>query len=150
MAPEQVWRHHRGPVRDDDHAALDEAAILDLTQTIDAAERPVIWAGVGVLRRKLGDAVIDLAERIGAPVVESVMGKGAVPERHPLVLGVYSGTTSAEPIRALVEDADLVIEMGLVENDITEILSCEKYLNLSESAPLCAATACALNSDNSW
>ena len=118
VTPEQVWRHHRRAERHEDRAALYEAATADLRQTIDAAERPVIWAGVGVQRRRLGDAVIDLAEHIGAPVVESVMGKGAVPERHPLVLGVYSGVTSAEPIRALVEDADLVIELGLVENDI--------------------------------
>ncbi|MGI9538971.1 MAG: thiamine pyrophosphate-dependent enzyme [Miltoncostaeaceae bacterium] len=89
-----------------------------MTATLDAAERPVVWAGVGVLRRGLGERVTALAERVGAPVVESVMGKGAVAERHPLSLGVYSGATSDERVSGVVEGADAVLALGLVENDI--------------------------------
>jgi indolepyruvate decarboxylase len=118
VRPEQVWRHEHRPARPSAPAGLD-AAVADLVATVDAAERPVIWSGVRVLRRGCGHQVIELAERIGAPIVESVMGKGSVPEEHPLVLGVYSGlTTSHESVKDLVEDSDCVIELGIERNDI--------------------------------
>jgi indolepyruvate decarboxylase len=95
-----------------------EAAVADARERLDAATRPVVWTGVGVLRRGGGDRVLALAERLGAPVVESVMGKGAVREDHPLVLGVYSGASSDDDVRGLVERADLVLELGVDINDI--------------------------------
>jgi indolepyruvate decarboxylase len=55
---------------------------------------------------------------MGAPVVESVMGKGSVDERHPLVVGVYSGASSDDGVRRMVERADLVLELGVDINDI--------------------------------
>lgn len=116
--PAQVWRHRAGTSRHGAGEAARRAATEDLRARIAAAERPVIWSGVGVLRRRLGDGVIALAERIGAPVVESVMGKGCVPETHPLVLGVYAGATTEPHLRRLVEDADLVVEVEVHPNDI--------------------------------
>ena len=83
-----------------------------------AARRPVVWSGVGILRRGRGAKVLALAERLGAPVVESVMGKGGVDERHPLVVGVYSGASSDDAVRRMVERADLVLELGVDINDI--------------------------------
>lgn len=116
--PDEVWRHHAARDAEPERDARLDAAVADLTDRLDAAERPVIWAGVGVLRRGLGERIMELAERIGAPVVESVMGKGAVSERNPLVLGVYSGATSVERVNDVVEGADVVLSVGLVENDI--------------------------------
>jgi acetolactate synthase I/II/III large subunit len=51
------------------------------------AQRPVIWAGGGVLRSGAWDEVRELAERLGAVVATSYMGKGAFPEDHPLAVG---------------------------------------------------------------
>ncbi len=119
VRPEEVWRHHEHGQRAPGHADREAAAISDLVATIDSAERPVIWSGVGVLRRRAGEAVVELAERIGAPIVESVMGKGSVPETHDLVMGVYSGlTTSDQRLKALVEDADCLIALDVAQNDI--------------------------------
>lgn len=119
VRPEQVWRHPHRSVRTDEHAHREAAAIEDLVQTINAAERPVIWSGVGVLRRRTGEQVIEFAERIGAPIVESVMGKGSVSETHDLVMGVYSGlTTGDQRLKAHVEDADCVIVLEVAQNDI--------------------------------
>src|SRR5213076_49418 len=50
---------------------LAEAAAL-----LSAAERPVIWAGGGVLRSGGWEALVQLAERIDAPVATTYMGKG--------------------------------------------------------------------------
>jgi TPP-dependent 2-oxoacid decarboxylase len=77
-----------------------------------------VWSGVGVMRRDDGARALALAERLGAPVVESVMGKGGVDETHPLVVGVYSGASSDEGVRRMVERADLVLELGIDINDI--------------------------------
>jgi acetolactate synthase-1/2/3 large subunit len=51
------------------------------------AERPLIWAGGGVLRSGAWAEVRALAERLGAAVATTYMGKGAFPEDHPLALG---------------------------------------------------------------
>lgn len=119
VRPTQVWRHPNRAAPRAAHADLDAAAIADLVATVDAAERPIIWSGVRVLRRGCGDRVTKLAERIGAPIVESIMGKGSVPEDHPLVLGIYSGaTTSHERLKEIVEGSDCVIELGVEKNDI--------------------------------
>lgn len=119
VRPEQVWRHPHRNVRTQDHADGEAAAISDLVETINAAERPVIWSGVGVLRRRVGEKVIELAERIGAPIVESVMGKGSVSETNDLVMGVYSGlTTSDQRLKEHVEGADCLIVLDVAQNDI--------------------------------
>ncbi|HSJ73530.1 MAG TPA: thiamine pyrophosphate-dependent enzyme, partial [Miltoncostaeaceae bacterium] len=95
------------------------AGVADVRDRLAAARRPVVWSGVGVLRRDRGGEVLALAERMGAPVVESVMGKGGVDEGHPLVVGVYSGASSDAAVRRMVERADLVLELGVDINDIS-------------------------------
>jgi indolepyruvate decarboxylase len=95
------------------------AGVADARERLGAAGRPVVWSGVGVLRRDDGARAMALAERLGAPVVESVMGKGGVDETHPLVVGVYSGASSDAGVRRMVERADLVLELGVDINDIS-------------------------------
>ncbi len=95
-----------------------DAGVADVRERLAAARRPVVWTGAGILRRDRGGEAIALAERLGAPVVESVMGKGAVDETHPLVAGVYSGASSDAAVRRMVERADLVLELGVDINDI--------------------------------
>ncbi len=94
------------------------AGVADARERLAAARRPVVWSGVGVMRRDDGDRAMALAERLGAPVVESVMGKGGVDETHPLVVGVYSGASSDAGVRQMVERSDLVLELGVDINDI--------------------------------
>jgi acetolactate synthase-1/2/3 large subunit len=84
--------------------ALDEAVRL-----LTAAERPVVWAGGGVLRSGAWDELRTVAERLGAPVATTYMGKGALPEDSPLALG----TAMDEPaFRRLLGEADVVLAVG--------------------------------------
>jgi acetolactate synthase-1/2/3 large subunit len=83
---------------------VDEAAEL-----LAAAERPVVLAGGGVLRAAAWDGLAALAERLRAPVATTYMGKGALPEDHPLAAG--SGCDEAAYVE-LLETADCVLAVG--------------------------------------
>ena len=74
-----------------------------------AAERPVIWAGGGVLRAGARAELRALAERLDALVATTYMGKGALPDDHPLAVG----SACDEPaIQELLSDADVVLCAG--------------------------------------
>ncbi len=107
------------PIEDVVPTARIQAAADDVITTINRAKRPVIWAGQGARRMQYGDRLLRFAEVTGMTIVESVMGKSAVDETHPLVLGVYVGAGSPKPLRDYVESADLVFEVGVNINDIT-------------------------------
>jgi acetolactate synthase I/II/III large subunit len=86
------------------------ASTLDeLAGRIVAASRPVVLAG---LECDEADAkwIRPFAETLPAPVVVTPRGKGALPDPHPLALGVLGGQG---PARALLAMADLVIALGL-------------------------------------
>ena len=75
------------------------------------AERPVIVAGGGVHNSGATDELLRLAERLDIPVATTWSGKGALPETHPLSLGLLGamGTTCATEI---VAEADVVFLIG--------------------------------------
>ena len=73
------------------------------------AERPVIWAGGGVLRSGAWEELRELAERVQALVATTYMGKGAFPEDHLLSAGCAA---DEEPFRKLVESADVLLAVG--------------------------------------
>jgi acetolactate synthase-1/2/3 large subunit len=76
---------------------------------LEAAARPVIWAGGGVIRSGAQAELRELGERLGAPVVTTYMGKGALPEAHPLAAG--SGCDEAA-FQELLTTADVVVCIG--------------------------------------
>jgi len=96
-------------------AALDETFGL-----IRAAKRPVILAGVELARYRTAPLVVEMAERINIPIAADLLSKSAVPENHPLYLGVYGGAMSSdEHVRKYVESADLVLMFGTFITDMS-------------------------------
>jgi acetolactate synthase-1/2/3 large subunit len=69
----------------------------------------VLWAGGGVVSAGAGPALVALAERLGAPVVTTIEGRGSIPEDHPLSLGAL---TMSQPVEDVVSGADLVLAVG--------------------------------------
>ena len=69
------------------HRRKDLSRLLDAVKYIEEADEPVILVGGGGRWSQAGQDVLRLAEMIQAPVVTTLMGKGSVPEDHPLVLG---------------------------------------------------------------
>jgi indolepyruvate decarboxylase len=82
------------------------------------ARKPVVMVGIETFRFKLEKDVIELCERLGAPVMTTVLAKGAVPMDHPLYMGVHIGPMSPPKIRRRVDEADLVVNLGTLLTDM--------------------------------
>jgi acetolactate synthase I/II/III large subunit len=89
----------------------DPADVERACQALAQAERPVIVAGGGVRLSSAQAQVVALAERLSIPVATSVNGKGTLPDRHPLSVGVV-GSYSARCANQVVSEADLVVYIG--------------------------------------
>jgi indolepyruvate decarboxylase len=100
-----------------DKQALKEA-VDDAARLINAAENPVIIAGIEIHRFGLREEVIRLAERNQIPMCATLLGKSVVSERHPLYLGVYEGAMGRESVRRYVEESDCVVLLGTFMTDI--------------------------------
>ena len=110
--------HGQAPAEErGDPAALQEA-VHDAAAMINAARRPVILAGEEVHRFGLAEQVVHMAERTGIPLTVSIMGKSAVPETHPLYLGVYAGALGEDDVRTYVESSDCLILLGVYLTDV--------------------------------
>lgn len=83
---------------------IEEASLL-----LSLAARPLIWAGGGVIRSGASEELTALAEKLGAPVVTTFMGKGAISEAHPLSIGPM---IRQPEIQQLLADADLMLAVG--------------------------------------
>lgn len=92
-----------------DRVAPDEALVDQAAEILRAASRPVIWAGGGVNIAGAAHELTAFAERLGAPVVTTIEGRGSIPETHPLSLGFRTDRVSGMEI---FEDADAVLAVG--------------------------------------
>jgi acetolactate synthase-1/2/3 large subunit len=75
------------------------------------ANRPVLVAGGGVITAEAWVELRELAELLGAPVVTTMMGKGAFPEDHPLS-GLHAGSRGTTCGNALTRSADVLLAVG--------------------------------------
>lgn len=100
-----------------DPLALAEA-VAEAKRLIDAAERPVIVAGVETQRFHLEDLVVQLAESTNIAIASTVLGKSAIRETHPLYIGLYEGALGRAEVAQFVEESDLVLLLGAFMTDI--------------------------------
>jgi acetolactate synthase I/II/III large subunit len=89
-----------------DAASIEKAATL-----LSKSRRPILYVGHGAVIAGAGKAIQKLAEKLQAPVVTTLLGKGAVPEDTPLHLGMLGmhGTAYAN---MAVNDCDLIMAIG--------------------------------------
>jgi len=110
--PDPVTRRPKGRIHADPQI-VDRAARL-----LREAKRPLVLAGGGVVASEAEPELLALAEFLGAPVTVTWMGKGAIPEDHPLYawpcgdLGSISGNT-------LAREADVILALGCRFTDRT-------------------------------
>lgn len=89
------------------------AAAVDL---INRAKRPVILAGHGIVMAGASKEVQELSELAQIPVALTLLGKGALPEAHPLVLGMM-GMHGGAAVNNAIQESDLLIALGMRFDD---------------------------------
>jgi len=105
LAAPGAWRPSAAPLPD-------PACIAVASRLLAGARRPVIVAGGGVIAAGAGAELRALAELLGAPVVTTMMGKGAFPEDHPLA-GFHGGSKGTTCGNALTRSADVLLAAGM-------------------------------------
>ena len=96
--------------------SIDPGAVATIVELLAQAERPVIYAGGGVLSARATSELAALAEALDVPVAHSLMGKGCLREDHPLLLGMtgFWGTPIAND-RCRTADVMLAVGTRLAE-----------------------------------
>ena len=83
-------------------------AAIDL---ILESERPVLYAGGGIIRAEASEELRAFAEQQHLPVVTTLMGRGAIPDSHPLTLGM-PGMHGSFTASTSMQKADLLVTVG--------------------------------------
>lgn len=85
--------------------------IKEAARLILASERPIIYAGGGILKARAAEPLRELAELIDSYVVTTLMARGAFPDNHPLCLGMPGMHGNATAVTSM-QKSDLLIALG--------------------------------------
>jgi len=80
-------------------------------QLLAAAKRPVLYVGGGVVRSRASEELLAVADLTGAPVVTTLMARGAFPDSHPSNLGM-PGMHGTVPAVLALQESDLLVSVG--------------------------------------
>ena len=89
----------------------DAQAITDAAALIAQSSKPVFYVGGGVIKANASSELRQLVELLGAPVVTTLMARGAFPDSHPLHMGMPGMHGTVAAVTAL-QKADLLITLG--------------------------------------
>jgi acetolactate synthase-1/2/3 large subunit len=95
--------------------ATDEQIAMAM-RLIEQAERPVILAGHGIIMSGASAELQELMERAQIPMTQTLLGKGCIPEDHPLVIG-WMGMHGNAASNLAIQEADLLIALGMRFDD---------------------------------
>jgi acetolactate synthase I/II/III large subunit len=90
---------------------LDAATAARIVEALATAKRPVLYAGGGVLSARATGELAALAEALDVPVAHTLMGKGCLPDDHPLLLG-QSGFWGTPIANERCRTADVIVAVG--------------------------------------
>jgi len=88
-----------------------KSAINDAAALIAQSAKPVFYVGGGVIKANASRELLELAQLLGAPVVTTLMARGAFPDSHPQHLGMPGMHGTVAAVTAL-QKADLLITLG--------------------------------------
>jgi acetolactate synthase I/II/III large subunit len=98
------------------HGRAREEQIRRAAASINAAQRPVILAGHGIILSGAHDELRTLAERGQIPISTTLLGIGSIPESHPLNLRMM-GMHGEAFVNEAIQNADLLIALGMRFDD---------------------------------
>ena len=90
-------------------AAPQEAELRRAAAILNSAKKPLILAGQGAMNA--GDELIELGEKLGAPIIKALLGKAVIPDEHPLSLGGL-GLLGTTPAQNAAENCDAIFLVG--------------------------------------
>jgi acetolactate synthase I/II/III large subunit len=90
---------------------MDPGTAAEIVELLATAKNPVIYAGGGVLLAGAAPELRRLADLLCLPVAHSLMGKGALPDDHPLILGM-TGFWGTQYINDSCRKADFILALG--------------------------------------
>jgi acetolactate synthase-1/2/3 large subunit len=99
-----------------DDALPGDGDVADAIELINAAERPLILAGHGVMLSNAERQILQLAERAQIPIAVTLLGIGGVAASHPLNLGMM-GMHGEAWVNNAIQEADLLIALGMRFDD---------------------------------
>jgi acetolactate synthase I/II/III large subunit len=99
-----------------DDALPGDGDVRDAIELINAAERPLILAGHGVMLSGAEREIVALAEQAQIPIAVTLLGIGGVPASHPLNLGMM-GMHGEAWVNTAIQEADLLIALGMRFDD---------------------------------
>ncbi len=105
-----AWPAENIPPAQQERACPLAEAVETAARALCQAKRPLIYAGGGVISSDASKALVQLAERLGAPVLTTGMGAGSIPGDHPLACGV-AWIASAD-VRPLFAACDALLAVG--------------------------------------
>ncbi|HEY4374381.1 MAG TPA: glyoxylate carboligase [Burkholderiales bacterium] len=88
------------------------AQIEKMLEMLNAAERPLIVAGGGIINADASTLLVEFAELTGVPVIPTLMGWGAIADSHPLMAGMVGLQTSHRYGNANLLASDFVLGLG--------------------------------------
>src|SRR5262249_15937824 len=91
--------------------SLDEEVAEKIVRTLLGAKSPLLYVGGGILLADAGTELRELAEHLQLPVAHTLMGKGALPDDHPLILGM-TGFWGTKYINDKCKGADWILGLG--------------------------------------
>jgi acetolactate synthase-1/2/3 large subunit len=91
--------------------SLDEAVAEQMVRNLLDAERPVLYVGGGIIAADASAELAEFAGLLSLPIAHSLMGKGAVPDDNPLVLGM-TGFWGTAFTNETTRTADWILALG--------------------------------------
>lgn len=91
--------------------SIDDKLAAKIVKTLAEAKNPLIYVGGGVILAGAAQELRDFADHMGVPVAHSLMGKGVLPDDHPLTLGM-TGFWGTKFINDKCRQADCILGLG--------------------------------------
>ena len=112
----QCEYEEKAPVEKEKAFAAKDVRIIDAAEIINSAKRPFIYFGGGVITSDAQAEMLELSEKIDAPIGCSLMGLSAIPTDHPRFLGMQ-GMHGHFASSMSMHNADVILSLGVRFND---------------------------------
>jgi acetolactate synthase I/II/III large subunit len=99
--------------------APDPGLVSLAAKLLRSAKRPLFICGGGVVISNAEAELLELAQKLGAPIATTISGKGSIDERSPYAVGVVGSNGGTPETRAIVDAADVIVFVGCRAGSVT-------------------------------